>query len=413
MIDVRFCFDGWDHANAPSVRCSTDFGQQCSQYIHTFVPDIASTISRTCALFRAPSTFRLGPTSNRLAASMGSYLKFDYYGTPSPTTDDQDDSMGPRIQMTLYHKEHDPNLAMYDIPGLQQQQSSFVWRSEYEEAQFLSTEQQQQSHAFQFALEPHRVHTGSYMLLERIVLDEDSWWNYIGFASDTDTRYELDEHHVMVHAEPTDARYSTEPAPYGSVHLFPVSFETKVISEQRAFTLVNALGVVGGMFGLFMTIESALCGFRPRSPLGIFHRWSIGQMRQSLLRGLRAMFSSHEGDVPIVHPLKREPTAKKKPSHGDEGIVRDKDDDILQEEDQEEINDKNAWKDLNIDYIHLNDCSKLITLTMKSFVPWIVLNWQRTTVRKSMRNTLEYGDDASSIDNCNMYKCYVLFCKSL
>ncbi|KAI7874980.1 hypothetical protein K492DRAFT_173885, partial [Lichtheimia hyalospora FSU 10163] len=278
---------------------------------------------------------------------MGSYLKFDYYGTPPPPRESQDDSIGPRIEMSLYHQEHDPNIAMYDIPGIQQQeQLTFAWRSEYEEAQFLSTEQQQQPHTFQFALEPHRVHTGSYMLLERIVLDEDSWWNYIGFESDTNTRYELDEHHVMVHAEPTDARYSSQPAPYGSVHLFPASFETKVINEQRAFTLVNALGVVGGMFGLFMTIESALCGFRPRSPLGIFHRWSIGQMRQSLLRGLQAMFSSHEGDVPIVHPLKREPTAKKKPIHGDEAIVHDKDDDIVDHEDQEEIDDEKRMERL-------------------------------------------------------------------
>ncbi|KAI8150296.1 hypothetical protein BJV82DRAFT_708020 [Fennellomyces sp. T-0311] len=281
--DVRFCFDDkWQQE--PYVRCSTDYGTQCSQYLQTFHPPTAR--ERVCILFRAPSSMRLAPPIHRQAA--GSYLKFDYYGNAT------------QVEIALYHRNHDPNIVVYNLEPT----DTFTWTSPYEEGSFRASESSayhryEQEHL----LMANRVHTGSYSLAKRIVLDKDAWWNYIGYASDTATWYQVMQSKIT--SESSAPTYLGNEEPLGSLHLFPERYATQIIAEQRAFTVVQALGVLGGMFGLLVTAQHWLFGYRPRSPWGVIQRWSIGQMRLSLLQGLVRKFQQQHENVPIVHPLKK------------------------------------------------------------------------------------------------------------
>ncbi|KAI9264051.1 hypothetical protein BDA99DRAFT_571562 [Phascolomyces articulosus] len=282
--DVRFCFDNIQQQE-PFVRCSTDYGIQCSQYLQKFYPPTAR--ERVCTLFRAPDTVRLASPIHRKAA--GSYLKFDYYGNAA------------QVQISIYHRNHDPNL---DVYNLKTKNDTFGWTTPYEESHFRAAESATYHHyEQQHLVAANRIHTGSYALGKRIALEKESWWNYIGYASDTTTWYQVTSSKLVSEASPPI--YLSGEQPLGSLHLFPERYSTQIISEQRAFTVLQALGVLGGMFGLLVTAQHWLFGYRPRSPYGVVQRWSIGQMRMSLLKGLVRNFKQQHENVPIVHPLKK------------------------------------------------------------------------------------------------------------
>jgi hypothetical protein len=141
-----------------------------------------------------------------------------------------------------------------------------------------------------------------YELLERQKMD-GSAWNYIGFGSTRASQYHLKSNQMSADGETT---YGTNPQPLGSLYVYPLRYDVTVMREQRAFTLMNGMGIVGGIFGLIVGFQASLFGYRPRSPWGIVHRWSVGLMRKSLLQGLRARFpTTDQVRIPIVHPVHR------------------------------------------------------------------------------------------------------------
>ncbi|ORZ25514.1 hypothetical protein BCR42DRAFT_400318 [Absidia repens] len=290
--DIRFCLDD-EHT---VLRCGTDLGMQCSEYLipmSTLAVHHRRHRNPYCYLFRPPPSFRLGQTSDRLASN-GSYLKFDYYfGQPT------------QVEAAFYHPRHNPNLAVYSIPAHQDQQQHypFTWNDPLEEMAFLSSEKKGSSLSTNiYQLDVNVVSSGSYELLQRVTL-LDTFWNYVGFSPDVDTFYEID---TKVQSETGRSDYSSNPRPLGSFHVFPMHYEIKTLHEQRAFALVNATGVFGGLFGLLVSFQALLFGYRPRSPLGVVHRWSIGDMKRSLLHGLQKSFVPQNTNVPIVHPMRDE-----------------------------------------------------------------------------------------------------------
>ncbi|KAI7851843.1 hypothetical protein BDC45DRAFT_204512 [Circinella umbellata] len=282
--DVRFCFDDY-RTNEPYVRCATDYGVDCSQYLKKFYP--STSHEKICALFRAPDYVRLAAPTHRKAAS-GSYLKFDYYGNAT------------QVGITIYHRNHNPNLAVYN---LKTEDDTFDWDTSFEEDQFRSSElSTYQQYGKGYLVPANRVHTSSYALGKRIVLKK-SWWNYIGYASATVSHYQITSSKMVSEVSPPT--YLGNESPLGSLHLFPELYSTEIAAEQRAFTILQALGVLGGMFGLLVTAQHWFFGYRPQSPYGVVQRWSRGQLRMSLLEGLVTNFKQQHENVPIVHPLKK------------------------------------------------------------------------------------------------------------
>ncbi|ORX45287.1 hypothetical protein DM01DRAFT_1386621 [Hesseltinella vesiculosa] len=280
--DIRFCTNDTQTV----IRCATDIGMQCSDYLIKIAAPVRP--KQICYLFMAPPNFQLVPTNDRTAGN-GSYIKFDYYfGQPAG------------IETALYHPLHNPNLVSYKLPDVYNR--SFTWKDAMEQASFTVWDRKGVLTKNVHHLNSHVVTSGSYELIQHTTL-RDTLWNYAGFSPQVDTNYEIDS---QVLPETMSSQYSSEPAPLGSFHLYPMHYETKVLHEQRAFALVNATGVFGGLFGLFVSFQVVIFGYRPRSPWGIIHRWSVGQMRSSLLHELHKKFIPQSLNVPIVTPMRGE-----------------------------------------------------------------------------------------------------------
>ncbi|KAI8876499.1 galactose oxidase [Backusella circina FSU 941] len=289
--DIRFCFDGWVNQQSPVLQCATDFGESCSEYIVNITDNVYSNLNYygtklNCYLFRANTStnaFKLGRTDDRLASN-GSFMKFYYYGNPSNNS---------IVHIVFYPHQHNPNIPVYNIAG-----DFDGWYSSDEDAQFQSTEQENLRTENAFDVGPTSVSRASYELKIRERLLQ-SVWNYIGFSTKT---YVMHEVASQINTELSSTHFSTEPQPLGSLQVFPIDYQTTVLREQRAFTLVNGMGIIGGIFGLIVGFQSSLFGYRPRSPWGIVHRWSVGLLRRSLLDGLKSRFP--EGvNIPIIHPV--------------------------------------------------------------------------------------------------------------
>ncbi|KAG2218834.1 hypothetical protein INT45_007601 [Circinella minor] len=310
--DIRFCFDGWTPGESPIVHCSTDYGTSCTHYMINITEKIQTGLDYygdplTCFLFRAPDSFQLSRTSDR--RGIGSYLKFHYYGNQPGTTLDHDTlKNNSQIHIVFYNKYHNPNIPVYNITTTDNKDTSslsettnFEWYSPEENAQFQSTEQENLRTENAYDVKPDKVTTSSYELIERQEIQTGNIWNYAGVGTIRNTRYQITSSAMT---ESAVAQFITDPPPLGALHVFPKKFKVTVLQEQRAFTFVNGMGVIGGISGLIIGLQASLFGYRPHSPWGIVHRWSVGQLRQSLLNGLKSKFPE-VANVPIVHPVQR------------------------------------------------------------------------------------------------------------
>ncbi|CAO0797236.1 unnamed protein product [Mucor circinelloides] len=292
--DVKFCFENWQESKDPIIRCTTDFGAQCSNFFYQLPrKDNAEGSSTVCSLFRAPITFKLGQTSKRFLDSSGSFLKFDYYSA-SDKNNTLVFSKEQQVQVELYNKLHDPNLELYRATLNQTITNAtfltFAWNSNEEESMYRSeSDLAGQASKNAYRLSTRLMSTISFELIKRISL-ESSIWNYIGIAPSVSTHYEID---TLTASESFPMEYnplSSVAQPFGSLHVFPANYHTKVLREQKAFAFINAIGIFGGLFGLLFSLQTCLFGYRPRSPWGYMHRWSFGQFRSSLMNGLHTNF---------------------------------------------------------------------------------------------------------------------------
>lgn len=225
-----------------------------------------------CFLFHPPTSFRLGQISGRLQSN-GSFLKFDYYAQGQS---------GTQVQVDFYNKLHDPTLSVYNLTDI-----PFDWEDQREQDLYLNPKGQlsKTSYAFNLGL----INSVHFELIKRVSLSQGIW-NYVGVSPSIKTRYEIETVETPEYFETMHDPSSGAPQPLGSLHIVPLSCQTKVLREQKAFAFINAMGIFGGLFGLLFSLQSCLFGYRPRSPWGYMHRWSFGNLRSSLMRGLQSNF---------------------------------------------------------------------------------------------------------------------------
>ncbi|KAI9497965.1 hypothetical protein BDB00DRAFT_755847 [Zychaea mexicana] len=292
--DVRFCFDGYPtyaagDARNPGVVCQTDTGYSCSDYIQPlnmsiFTPTFASNLGAVnCFLFRGDSNLKMTSTSGQ---NNGSRLLFSLFG-------DQTASYA-RVHVSVYPKEMDPNVKVYnindDIPVIMSDFDVLTWQNnERNDIQTTNI----------FDVEPYTYSAMSYNLIDHRYLQAVGW-NYVGFAPITNSTPEVE---TNFRAEAPNPNYTLTHADVGFIAMYPDAFAEFTDREVKMYTLLNALGFVGGIFGLLIGVQAWLFGFRPRSPWGVVHRWSVGDMKRSLLRGLQSNFKTTDSSVPLVHPL--------------------------------------------------------------------------------------------------------------
>ncbi|CAO3591693.1 unnamed protein product [Absidia cylindrospora] len=295
--DVRFCFDGYNvnaanpnDFNNPGVACQTDVGYSCNDYVQpldmsVFSPVFTDHLGHVqCYLFRAPNTFKLASTSGQ---NNGSRLIFTMYGDQSITA--------ARVHISVYPKAMDPNAYVYgindDTPVLLDQADVLSWQND---------ERNDVSANNIYSVEPFSYSALAYEVADHRYL-QDVGWNYVGFLPISNHTPEITSD---FRSEAPNPQYTLNHADIGVVAVSPNAFTEIINREVKMYTLLNALGFVGGIFGLLIAVQAWLFGFRPRSPWGVVHRWSMGDMKRSLLRGLQNKFKTTDAaGIPLVHPV--------------------------------------------------------------------------------------------------------------
>ncbi|KAI9258064.1 hypothetical protein BDA99DRAFT_539081 [Phascolomyces articulosus] len=297
--DIRFCFNGFtfqsdeDGNTYPQIKCMTNKGRQCDDNIVMLnlsyhKPYIPGTLLDTqCFLFRGniegdeEGPIRLShllPEVNTPESVVFSPILYNM-------------SEQGRLYVSLYHAERDPNRVVYldestplltddDLSGWKGDDRSATKGYVYKQMEYIAIDYQQK-------------------VTEKL---QDTAWNYVGFASfynripDIEANY----HTYGIDDTPMEGEYGT----IGNIQLGLTDSLTIISREQRVYSLVNGLAFIGGLYGLITAFQTAVFGYRPQSPFGILHRWSIGSMRHSIHRGLKNGFNGYKDTpIPLVNPV--------------------------------------------------------------------------------------------------------------
>ncbi|KAJ2964831.1 hypothetical protein NQZ79_g247 [Umbelopsis isabellina] len=290
--DIRFCFDGYNtypnpmDTRNPRVSCTTEVGVNCNSYIQSLNMSVHTPVfsdqlgTVDCFLFRADDSFQMSGSSGN---NNGSHMVFTFYG-------DKAVEFG-RVHVSLWPKEMDPNVNIYNLPGT-------TMLSTEDLANWLNDERSdlQVSNIYDFA--PFTYNTLQYQLINHQYL-QPAGWNYVGFLPITNSTPEID---TSFRQESANPNYNLTHLDLGTFIVTPTAYQQTVYKETKIYSLVNALGFIGGVIGITFGLQTWLFGYRPRSPWGVVHRWSVGDMKKSLLQGLQSNFKTDAG-IPLVHPV--------------------------------------------------------------------------------------------------------------
>lgn len=275
----------------PGIACQTDNGVSCNGYIQAlnmslFTPTYTDMLGPVnCYLFRAPD-FRLTSTSG---ANNGSRMLFTFFGNPNITYG--------RIHISTYPKSMDPNVVVYNLSD-----STSIIMSPIDIANWLNAERNDIQATNVYTIQPFTYSAMDYAIVDHRYL-QDVGWNYVGFAPITNSTPEIE---TSFRQESPNPNYSATHSDIGVFALTPTQYAQFIDREVKMYTLLNALGFVGGVFGLLVAFQTWLFGYRPRSPWGVVHRWSVGNMKRSLLRNLSKHFrTTSDAGIPFIHPVHR------------------------------------------------------------------------------------------------------------
>jgi hypothetical protein len=162
-----------------------------------------------------------------------------------------------------------------------------------------------------FRVDVNSYTAATYSLTETRSLT-NSIWNYFGFASIYKTALGITQ--KVGDATTTDD--STDTWVMAAILLVkPSEYAVHLIKEQRVSTILGGLASAGGVFSVFITIQTLLFGFRPDSPWGIVHRMSWGRQSKTLKEDLRDQFNTSNSPVPMVSRVRGEYYSLPEASH--------------------------------------------------------------------------------------------------
>ncbi|KAI9318124.1 hypothetical protein BX666DRAFT_1935011 [Dichotomocladium elegans] len=299
--DVRFCFDGFrSHYNnlttdslKPQVACETDGARSCNAHIYMLNTSVFAPVFRSvtthvrCFLFRPPEDFGLCKDGSQYSRSR---LVFTLFGDPSQALES-------RIYVSIYPRQKDPNAFIYGFEN-NATAANRTLLTEDEISRWKINEQYKIRPENTFSFSPLSFGTLSYTLSTYESL-EDTGWNYVGIFQ----RLKRDPVvHSSFSQDPSDPSYLTTHRDLGYINLIPADYAVIRDTEIKVYTLLNALGFVGGVFSIIFSFDVFLFGARPRSPWGVVQRWSFGPFRRSILTALKTKFnvSSAMNEIPFT-----------------------------------------------------------------------------------------------------------------
>ncbi|KAI8140832.1 hypothetical protein BJV82DRAFT_561859 [Fennellomyces sp. T-0311] len=302
--DVRLCFEGFDIVPVPDkpdrtypiVECMTGAGELC--FFNLIRLDLTlhqpwfmgNLGNNTCYLFLADTTIgeTVFPPVNLAPGTVpgvnnGTELQFAFYPAPSQV------NMTGRIHISFYPSSRNPIRQFY-----LNQSSPFL--TEDDISTWLSADTDDFQVGNTVDIFPNEVSYIEFQL-ERTEYLQNKGWNYVGFAPSHNSTPEVT---ITARTQEKAPGWEDIAGIITTAFISPASYSTLVHREQKIYSLVNAVGFIGGLFGLFVAFQAIMFGYRPRSPFGIVHRWSFGS---SISEGLVNRFSLSKTPVPLVNPV--------------------------------------------------------------------------------------------------------------
>ncbi|KAI9318150.1 hypothetical protein BX666DRAFT_2026551 [Dichotomocladium elegans] len=292
--DVRICIDDivdvWDTFR---LTCSFASGYSCADGIYplnlSLFHPLAFHKNTSCYLFRAEenytlSTDPLNPQGSKIEFS----IEINEMGTNTTPA-------MPTGYLSLYPREKDPNVLVYNLPNTDE---IIISDKEYDE--WIIAEQHGDGSNNIYELKIGTQNNVQYSNGYRDNLNPTAW-NLFGIFS-TRTRSPLLETTFSYLPPEKDNMEEMPPGLFiATLRILPHKFEITVEKEVKVYTFLSAFGTVGGIAGILFSIQVLLFGQRPQSPWGFVQRFSFGRIRQSLLQSLRSKFPTTY--VPLIDPL--------------------------------------------------------------------------------------------------------------
>ncbi|KAI9276762.1 hypothetical protein BDA99DRAFT_584036 [Phascolomyces articulosus] len=307
MPEIRFCFDGYDQVVNPlagnnylEVNCITSSSDNCDGNIFPLnmlnqEPLFSSSLGEVACYLFIPYNIKLGQNTDELErTNNGSEVHFSF-------NTEATEQKG-ILHISFYPPGRNPNRELFfdesnALTYYQKQDMTEEELGNWAAADFnnMATENVLNMNTNDEAFVHYQIQQHQYL--------RDVGWNYIGFSPILDSKYKVD---VTSRKQPMNLeQYSPSNGLLNELTVAPASFNNVRIREQRIYTLINALGSIGGLVSLFIVFLALIFGHRPKSPWGVIHSWSIGGMKRSLSRELTSRFDVLDTPVPFVNIVNR------------------------------------------------------------------------------------------------------------
>ncbi|KAI9250985.1 hypothetical protein BDA99DRAFT_608271 [Phascolomyces articulosus] len=304
--EIRFCFDGYTQESNtqtgdryPAVSCITSFGDICDNNIFPLNMTnhqpffLANLGAVSCYLF-IPYNIKLGENIDPERSNNGSELHFTFFSRSFV----QHQGV---THVSFYPPGRNPNRQLFfdesDEIAYQKQDMTKDELDNWIIADFndMATENILDMNTNDGAFVHYQIKEYQYL--------QDVGWNYVGFSPVLNSTNEVE---TTIRVQPMNLeQYSPMNGQLNELTVIPASFNNVRVREQKIYSLLNALGFLGGLFGLFIAFQALMFGHRPNSPWGVIHRWSVGNMKRSISRELTSRFDLLNTPVPLMNPVHR------------------------------------------------------------------------------------------------------------
>ncbi|KAI9317052.1 hypothetical protein BX666DRAFT_1941469 [Dichotomocladium elegans] len=292
--DIRICVDDVIERELENpVTYYSASGFSCGEHLYPL--NLSSF--RSIALHRNAVCYLFRPTENCTLSTdplnpLGS--KFEFVISINKTNVNAT-SPAPIGYISLYNRQNDPNMLVYDLPGAEE-----ITMSDKEYDDWIIGEEHGDGRNNLYKLEFNAINNLQYSIGYRKNLNPTTW-NLFGFFPER-TRSPLLEATLSYPPSGIDTIDPLATSMFEAIlWVSPHKFEIKVEEEVKVYTFLNALGTIGGIAGILFSLQVLLFGQRPQSPWGLIQRFSFGRVRQSLLECLRSRFRAT--DIPLIDPL--------------------------------------------------------------------------------------------------------------
>ncbi|CAO3636891.1 unnamed protein product [Cunninghamella echinulata] len=270
----------------PIIQCTLPSGELCSSSefmelnLGIFSPDYNTDIPIFgCYYFNGSNSVKISDTSDT------SELVFNVYTNSTKKA---------ALHVDLFPHNYDPIENIYfNKENLMPAGEIDAWKEDDRIGAHVSNS---------YDLNPGQIMYINYQIIDHQYL-KNTGWNYIGVMPSLNSTPELESTQHTNTLEITQQSLTSKPASY--IKIRPKAMITQSLREQKLYSVISALSYMGGLYSVFIALQTLLFGYRPTSPWGLVHRWSIGELKRSISHGLVSRFQTLKTPVPLVNPVHR------------------------------------------------------------------------------------------------------------